>query len=212
MPRNFPNRVAGPLVIWLAFLLAILLPEPAHASGEFSPSSVAKGVLLVASPSLGDPNFREAVVLILEHGPDGTMGVIVNRSTKLLLSDLLPDVAALKGTGYRLFAGGPVQRTRLLMLFRLMEPAAGMQSVFDGVYAGGSAELLERVIRQPNPTEAFRAYAGYAGWGPRQLEREMRQGAWAVLPPDASSLFDADPTLVWPDSIARLQTPRVISE
>jgi putative transcriptional regulator len=195
----------------LGGLLTVLPAGPAPAEGEFSPSSIKKGVLLVASPTLGDPNFYQTVVLVVEHGPGGTLGVILNRSTKVLLSEALPDLAVLKGTTYRLFAGGPVEPTRLLLLFRLKEPPPDALSVFDGVYVGGTRNVLERIITRAKPTEAFRAFGGYAGWGPGQLEFEMLQGAWAVLPPDSTGIFDQDPESFWEDCVRRLQGPRVIA-
>jgi putative transcriptional regulator len=192
--------------------VTVLHPVPVLLAGmEFSPSSVEKGVLLVASPSLDDPNFRQAVVLVVEHGPEGTLGLILNRSTNVLLSEALPDITVLKGTSYRLFAGGPVEPTRLLLLSRLKEPPADARSVFDGVYVGGTPRVLERIITQAEPTETFRAFAGYAGWAPGQLAFEMLQGSWAVLPPDSFNIFDKDPATLWPDSLSRLQAPRVIS-
>jgi putative transcriptional regulator len=178
---------------------------------EFAPSSIGKGVLLVASPSLDDPNFRQAVVLIVEHGPEGTLGLILNRSTNVLLSHALPDLTALKGTSYRLFAGGPVEPSRLLLLFRLKEPPADARSVFDGVYVGGTPAVLDRIITQAKPTEAFRVFAGVAGWAPGQLKYEMLQGAWATLPPDSIGIFDKDPATLWQDCVSRLQAPMVIS-
>ena len=117
----------------LAGLLTVLHAVPALASMEFAPSSVGKGVLLVASPSLDDPNFRQAVVLVVEHGPGGTLGLILNRSTNVLLSHALPNLTVLKGTTYRLFMGGPVEPTRLLLLFRLKEPPADARAVFDEI-------------------------------------------------------------------------------
>jgi putative transcriptional regulator len=196
--------------VLLAGLLTVLPAGPALTEKEFSPSSVAKGVLLVASPSLADPNFRQTVILIVEHGSEGTLGLILNRSTKVLLSEALPDVAVLKGTSYRLFAGGPVEPMRLLLLFRLKEPPADARSVFDGVYVGGTPSVLERIIAQPKPTETFRAFAGYAGWAPGQLGVEMLEGSWAVLPPDSFNIFDKDSATLWSDCISRLQAPRVI--
>ena len=71
-------------IFLLGGLLTVLHAVPALAGPEFAPSSIKKGVLLVASPSLEDPNFRQAVVLIVEHGPQGTFGVILNRSTRVL--------------------------------------------------------------------------------------------------------------------------------
>ena len=193
----------------LGGLLAILCAVPALAGMESAPSSVGKGVLLVASPSLDDPHFRQAVVLVVEHGPEGTVGLILNRSTNVLLSKALPDITALKGTSYQLFAGGPVEPTRFLLLFRLKEPPTDARSVFDGVYLGRTPKVLESIIRQAKPTETFRAFAGFAAWVPRQLDAEMRLGAWAILPPDSSSIFDKDPATLWQDCLSRLQAPRV---
>lgn len=192
-------------------VVALLPVAPVMAEGEFSPSSVKKGVLLVASPSIADPNFRHTVLLILKHGPEGTVGLILNRSTNILLSEVLPDLVALKGTSYRVFVGGPVKPTQLLMLFRLTHPPVDAQRVFDGVYVGGTQALLERTVTQPKPNETFRAFVGFAGWAPGQLEFEMRQGSWGVLPPASSDLFDQDPAALWPECLTRLQEPRVIS-
>ena len=190
--------------------MSVLPAAPVLASMEFSPSSVAKGVLLVASPSLDDPNFRQAVVLVVEHGSEGTVGLILNRPTKLLLSEALPDITVLKGTSYRLFAGGPVEASRFLLLFRAKELPTDARPVFDGVYLGRTPRAMERIITQAKPTETFRAFAGFAAWAPRQLEAEMLLGAWAILPPD-SGIFDKDPAKLWQDCIDRLQAPRVIS-
>jgi putative transcriptional regulator len=195
----------------LGGLMIVLHAIPALAGMELSASPVGKGVLLVASPSLDDPNFRQAVVLVVEHGSEGTLGLILNRSTNVLLSEALPDLTVLKGTTYRLFAGGPVEPTRLLLLFRLKEPPADARSVFDGVYVGGTPAVLERIITQANPTETFRVFAGVAGWAPGQLKYEMLQGAWATLPPDSIGIFDKDPATLWEDCLSRLQAPRVIS-
>lgn len=201
------RAIAGLLLVVLLTLLHAL---PAPAEGEFSPSSVKKGVLLIASPTLDDPNFRQTVVLVVEHGPGGTLGVILNRSTNVLLSEALPELKALKGTRHRLFAGGPVEPTRLILLFRIKEPPADAQSVFDGVYVGGTPSVLERIITRAKPTETFRAFGGYAGWAPGQLGFEMLQGAWAVLPPDSIGIFDQDPAALWQDCVTRLQAPRAI--
>ncbi len=196
----------------LLLLIALTVFEgtTAVAGPEFHPSSVEKGVFLVASPSLNDPNFRQTVVLVLEHGPEGTLGVILNRATEVLLSEALPGVRALKGTTHRLFAGGPVQPNIVLLLSRLKEPQPDMRPVFDSVYVGGNPDVLERLLRQAGPAARFRAFAGYAGWAPGQLGFEMLQGSWAVLPPE-DNLFEKDPASLWPDSITQLQAPRVIS-
>jgi len=195
----------------LGTLLTVLHAVPALAGMESAQLSVKKGVLLVASPSLEDPNFRQSVLLIMKHGPNGTLGLILNRSTKTLLSDVLPELTALKGTTYRVFSGGPVERSDLLVLFRLLEPSADARPIFDGVYLGRTPRVIERIITQAKPTETFRAFAGFAAWAPRQLEAELVVGAWGILPADSFSIFDQDPARLWEDCISRLQAPRVIS-
>lgn len=189
------------------FLLSAL---PAQAQHEFSPSSVEKGVLLVASPSLSDPNFHQSVLLIIEHGRGGTIGLILNRPTNVLVSEVLPDFTVLKRTTHRLFTGGPVERTQLVLLFRLTQLLPDTRPIVDRIYVG-TPRVLERIMTQPKPTETFRAFAGFAGWAPGQLEHEMFEGAWGVLPSNAFNIFDKDPATLWPDSISRLQAPRTIS-
>lgn len=182
----------------------------APAQQEFSPRSVEKGVLLVASPSLSDPNFHQSVLLIMEHGRGGTVGVILNRPTNVLVSEALPDFTVLKRTTHRLFAGGPVERTQLVLLFRLTQLLPDTRQIVDRIYVG-TPRVLERILTQPKPTETFRAFAGFAGWAPGQLEHEMLEGAWGVLPSNAFNIFDKDPAMLWRDSISRLQAPRTIS-
>jgi putative transcriptional regulator len=172
---------------------------------------VTRGVFLVASPNLLDPNFRHTVVLVCEHDHEqGTLGLIVNRPTDVLLSEALPHVQVLKATSYQVFWGGPVQQQNILMLFRLTEPPLNPREVLTGVYLGGEPDTLNRVILQPNPTETFRAYAGYAGWAPGQLEYEMAAGSWAIVGGDAASVFDRDPAHLWTDMLDKLRAPRVI--
>jgi putative transcriptional regulator len=189
------------------FLLSTL---SAQAQQEFSPRSVEKGVLLVASPSMGDPNFHQTVLLIVEHGRGGTVGLILNRPTNVLVSEVLPDFTVLKRTTHRLFAGGPVERTQLVLLFRLTQLLPDTRQIVDRIYVG-TPRVLERIMTQPKPTETFRAFSGFAGWAPGQLEHEMLEGAWGVLPSNAFNIFDKDPAMLWPDSIILLQAPRTIS-
>ncbi|MDF0652897.1 MAG: YqgE/AlgH family protein [Nitrospira sp.] len=190
------------------FLLVSALS--AQAQQEFSPASVERGVLLVASPSLGDPNFHQTVLLIIEHGRGGTVGLILNRPTNILLSEVLPDFTVLKRTPYRLFAGGPVNQAQLVLLFRLTQVLPDTRQIVDGIYVG-TPRVLERIVTQPRPTESFRAFAGFAGWAPGQLEHEMLEGAWGILPSDVFNIFDKDPATLWLDSITRLQAPKSIS-
>ncbi|MEW6544235.1 MAG: YqgE/AlgH family protein [Nitrospirota bacterium] len=188
-------------------LLACCWLGSAGSASAASPAPLGKGVFLVASPALQDPNFLQSVILICEHGPEGTLGVVLNRPTGLLLSEALPQISVLKGTSYVLFAGGPVQPGGILMLFRVTKAPQDSRSVMEGIYLGGDLETLTQVITKPEPTETFRAFAGYAGWAPGQLEAELTGGSWAVVPADSFSIFDKDPANLWADLVEALKTP-----
>lgn len=196
--------------LFFVTLWILVLARPVVAQHEFLSSTLEKGILLVASPSLTDPNFQQTVLLILEHGREGTVGVILNRPTDVLLSDVLPDLPMLKKTPHRLFAGGPVGRAQMVLLFRLEGPYPDARLIFDGIYVG-TLGVLERIITQPKGAETFRAFAGFAGWAPGQLDHELLEGAWGVLPKHSFEIFDKDPATLWPDSVTRLQAPMTIS-
>lgn len=208
LPTDRLWLVAG---LFIGFLLTVVAKtasatEPEH---EVMPP-LGKGVFVVASPNLTDPNFRQTVVLICEFGPEGTLGIIVNRPTNVPLSEALPQITALKDTSHVLFAGGPVQPNGILMLFWVRQEPAGSRRVFEEVYLGGNMQTLERVLTRPEPSETFRAYAGYAGWAPGQLEFEMALGSWATVQADARSIFEKESVNLWSDMLRTLSAPRVI--
>jgi putative transcriptional regulator len=163
---------------------------------------LGKGIFLVAAPSLRDPNFRQSVVLLCEHGPEGALGVVVNRPTAMSISEALPQVPILEGSAHVLYAGGPVQTNQVMLLFRSEEFPENSHHVFDGVCLGGDMGMVERILTGPGTKESFRAYLGYSGWGPGQLENEMKTGSWITLPADPSLVFETDPARMWGDILA----------
>ena len=166
---------------------------------------LGKGILLVAAPALNDPNFRQAVVLLCEHGPEGALGVIVNRPTAMSISEALPQVPILEGQPHVLYSGGPVQTNQVMMLYRINQTPENSHQVFDGVCLGGDLEIMERILMEQPGQESFRAYLGYSGWGPGQLESEMQVGSWITLPADPSIVFEKEPTRIWSDIFLSLE-------
>jgi putative transcriptional regulator len=210
---SIPSRISAVcLAAWLAAAVSAELPAPV-AADEPGPRSVPlkAGLFLVATPALGDPNFRETVVLLCIYEAEGTLGVVVNRPTDLLLSEALPAIPALQGKPDVLYSGGPVQPGGLVLLFRVEQAPADTRKILEGVYMGGNVDTLARIVSRPKPSEAFRAYAGYAGWAPGQLEFEMAMGSWSVLPADAASIFDKDPARLWDELSDAVKKPQVIS-
>ena len=165
---------------------------------------LCKGVFLVAAPSLRDPNFRQSVVLLCEHGPEGALGVVVNRPTAMSISEALPQVPIIEGEGHVLYAGGPVQTNQVMLLYRGEQLPENSHHVFDGVCLGGDIGVVERILTGAGTKESFRAYLGYSGWGPGQLESEMKTGSWITLPADPTLVFEKDPARVWGDILLSL--------
>lgn len=166
--------------------------------------TLGKGIFLVAAPSLRDPNFRQTVVLLCEHGTQGALGVVVNRPTAIHIAEALPQVPVLEGQHHMLFAGGPVQPNHVLILLRTGQEPDNTHHVFDGVYMGGDMAALEKILTVPSGSAAFRAYVGYAGWAPGQLENEMKTGSWIMLPADPAVVFDKEPLRIWADIMKSL--------
>ena len=154
-------------------------------------AELLRGSLLIAAPQLLDPNFRRTVVLIAEHSEEGAMGVILNRPSGMTVSDAAPDLEPIVGSDAPIFAGGPVQPTAGVVLAEVTdadEPVFG-----DIVLLPGLLELQDVA----DGAGRLRVFAGYAGWGPGQLEDELAEEAWIIEPPTRDEIFTAEPDDLW---------------
>jgi len=163
------------------------------------------GRLLVASPQLGDPNFERSVILMLDHGPDGALGVVLNRPTGLPVDEILDvwrDQAQAAPPGV-VFRGGPVSPDAVIGLARTELPEvddAQWRLVLDGV---GTVDLAVAPEEQPVAVVGVRMFAGYAGWSPDQLEDELAEGAWIVLEALVADVFTEEADALWHDVLRR---------
>ena len=152
---------------------------------------------LIAVPQLLDPNFRQAVVLLLQQGGEGALGIVINRESSLLLRELCNDHEMAYGGDpeKRVRFGGPVQPEQGLVLFGSEHADPEGRSVTDDLRVSASTGTLSRLCVLP--VGRFHCYSGYAGWGPGQLEREITEGSWIVAPPDARLVLDSPPDEIW---------------
>jgi len=158
-----------------------------------------RGKLLVASPTLADPNFARSVILITEHNDEGAMGVVLNRPSETDVDDVAPELTPV-ADGEPVFIGGPVQPKALVVLAEFSEPDAAAWIVAADVgfvAAETEGERLENAVRRG------RVYAGYSGWGAGQLESELDEEAWIVEAPLPGELFPEDPQTLWHDVLER---------
>ena len=172
-------------------------------------SEAQAGRLLVATPVLGDPNFRRTVVLIVEHEPDqGTLGVVLNRPTQVPVGQVLEPWTELATDPSVVFNGGPVQPASALALAHVpgIEEPVGWHPL-DGAAPAVARLGLVDLDAPPGllagTIASLRVYAGYAGWSAGQLQAEIDEGAWYVVPGQPSDAFCPDPEQLWPAVLRR---------
>src|SRR6185437_6604395 len=135
-----------------------------------------QGQLLVASPSLLDPDFRRTVVLVTEHGEHGAAGLVLNRPSDAAVEDVVPQLGWLAEPDERVYVGGPVEQNAVLVLAEFEDPDDSPVPVFGDVGFVALDGDDDVAVRRK------RIFAGYAGWGGGQLEEELARDDWIVEP------------------------------
>ncbi|HBH52121.1 MAG TPA: YqgE/AlgH family protein [Planctomycetaceae bacterium] len=164
--------------------------------------------LLIAGRRLRDPNFYQSVVLILEHNTEGAMGVVLNSPTRTTVVEALESYANLEDRGDLIFKGGPVETQALFVLHGLSDLSTGDNEVLSGLFLGAGPDdfrnILNRLSGESNKAR-FRMFLGCAGWGPRQLEGELRRKDWMVIPARPDHVFPNDVYSLWDDAVGEYQ-------
>lgn len=147
------------------------------------------GKFLIARPAMLDPFFGRSVILMLQHGDDGAFGLVLNRP------------AQAKELPFPIYVGGPCKMDGLLMIHGVKDWLApdeeGTPEVCPGVFLGTSEHFEKATEAEEGEDGRFRVFTGYAGWAPKQLEAEMQQDAWIVLPATGSIIFDTPVQELW---------------
>lgn len=164
------------------------------------PESSLANNLLIAMPTLADPNFARTVTLICEHSNEGAMGIVVNRPTNLALRDILDqleiDAARSMHADVPVYYGGPVRNTRGFVLHEPIGQWEATLAVTDTLGVSTSRDILEALARNEGP-DRYLVTLGYAGWGAGQLEREISENSWLNAPADRDILFTLPPDQRW---------------
>jgi len=167
------------------------------------PVQSLKGQLLIAGPGLSDPNFRRTVVLVGEHSEEGALGVILNRASESTVDEAVPELSTLVAGLDAIHLGGPVQPSAIVVLAEFSQPDRAGSLVL------GSVGFLPSEVDPDELGELRRArvFAGYAGWGPGQLDGELDEGSWIVEPALPDDVFTSDPDELWSDVLRRKGGP-----
>lgn len=182
------------------------------------PAPPAKGLLVVASPTLEDPNFRRAVIFLLAADDDGALGVVLNRPSATAVNEVVPQWGFHASEPPVLFVGGPVQPSSAICVGRTQnsgrEQTSGAAHPFEDTEAQsyGFAPLIDDLgtvdlNRDPEDLavsfSGLRVFTGYSGWGPGQLEEEIEAGAWFVVPGRQADVLCPDPDILWEQVLRR---------
>jgi putative transcriptional regulator len=160
-----------------------------------------RGRLLIAGPTLVDPNFARSVVLMAEHGEEGAMGVVLNRPATITVGEAVPDLAVLAGTEEPVYVGGPVQRQSVIVLAEFQDPDYAGELILPGIgFAAAGADFEELA----GAVSRTRICAGCAGWAPGQLESELERDDWIVGAPRPDDLFSDGPDELWATVLTRM--------
>jgi putative transcriptional regulator len=167
-----------------------------HDDGRVDPLS---GHLLIAGPSLFDPNFRRTVVLIAHHDEEGAVGVVLNRPLDVTVDEAVPTLSTLVGPDAPVLTGGPVEPEAVVVLADFTDPSLAE------VIALGSIGFLPPEVDDGIGASIRRArvFAGYAGWGSGQLEAELDEDSWIVERALPEDVFHPDPAHLWDEVLRR---------
>jgi len=157
----------------------------------------AQGQLLIAGPGLLDPNFWRTVVLVVEHSPDGALGLVLNRPSETTVQEAVAQPERLPALDDPLFVGGPVQPSALIVLAQFHRPADAALVAFQDIGVLPASEGAATPLRRG------RAFAGHAGWGPGQLDDELERGDWILDPARREDAFTSEPLSLWESVLTR---------
>jgi putative transcriptional regulator len=158
------------------------------------------GQLLLASPSLMDPNFARTVVLIGLHSEDGAMGVVLNRPSSVTVGEAVPQLQETLGAMQRVYVGGPVQPSSVVFLAEFIDPSPAGLLVLGRIGFPAPDAAIEELAEA---TERRRVFAGHAGWGRGQLDAEVADGDWITHDAQPQDVFTEDPEELWSSVLTR---------
>ena len=163
-----------------------------------------RGQLLIAGPSLLDPNFQRTVVLVVEHSDEGALGLVLNRPSQTTVGQAVSELEQMLDREEPLFIGGPVQQSSLIVLAEFEDADRAAMIAFEdiGVLGASDADIDEDETARPR-TRRGRAFAGHAGWGPGQLAGELERGDWFLEPAQREDAFSDRPDGLWESVLIR---------
>ena len=189
----------------LSLLILGLLGASTLLAQSRNPGDLGVGKLLVVPRNSPDPNFAESVVLLVHYAEDGTVGLMINRQTKLPVSRVLHDLKGSSKYPDAVYGGGPVQIEAVQALLQSRAGPHDATHLFGNVYLVSKKAELEEALSAGKGSRDLRIYLGYCGWSPGQLENELNRGGWYIFDGSEGLVFDSNPSTLWSRMIARTE-------
>lgn len=160
-------------------------------------SHLSKGTLLIASPEIDQGIYFRSVILLCEHTPNGSFGVILNKPLELdLLPEEIVDLQKQANNKIAVLAGGPIQPNQMMLLHSAQHISDQSLKICEGVYLGGDLQFLQESLSSIEGP-SIRLCFGYTGWNPGQLEREFLSGHWFLHPASSRHVFETSSEKMW---------------
>jgi putative transcriptional regulator len=179
----------------LCALLSLITISWPTSADEAKPLTA---IVLVARAELPDPNFADSVVLVMNNLGPAPVGLIVNRPTRISVSQLFPDLKRLAQLPDKLYFGGPVAIESVWFLVRAATPPEHAIQACDGIYLSANRALLLRLLGRDKPMDGLRIFIGHSGWAPGQLEGEIAGGDWKLERAESETIFSGKSDHPWP--------------
>lgn len=199
-PRAVNNGLIGRLVMITILLAGVFSAGYSCAQTlKVAGPTLApkKGRFLVATDNLAHTSFQETVILVTHYSERGATGITINRPADVPMNEAFPSVKELSDVKDTLYLGGPVKTNGIFVLMQTKRPHAGMKQITDNIYFTVGLDAVIHSIPKAKAGEETRAYAGFAGWAPGQLDAEIKRGDWIIVDTDPSIVFDEDPDALW---------------
>ncbi len=163
---------------------------------------IQKGKLLLAEPAiLNDKSFNRAIIILVEHNENGTVGFVLNKPSRFTLGDLVPDI----DSDIRVYIGGPVEQDNLYFIHEVPELIPDSIEIEHGIYWGGNYNTVKSLINNKLiQAKDIRFFLGYSGWSQEQLEDEISRNSWAVIEINGTNIFQINDAGSWKEKLIEL--------
>ncbi len=194
----------------IALLAGVLLPAAICPAQSARPEDLASGKILIMQRDAPDPLFAHSVIVLARYDKTGALGLMIHYRSSLTIREVLPGIKGAEKRVDTLFVGGPVELKVVMALLRSHSPPDDASHVAGNLYLLSSKQSIGAALSAERKASDFHIFLGYAGWGPGQLEREVRLNGWYIFDYDEGLVFDEHPETLWKRLIEKSELLKVL--